>query len=315
MSLFFQASIQSPNKSCLETFGDFCLQPVRYLSGENGRLYVIEEATKTVLEDERAFAESSRSWIKTAAAIACVIPALIIGAIAKLLAYAFDGAMKERQQLVVSYLNYKGPYSVTIPEPDPNKDFDSYIVELGECRKALFKKIEEHDLVDYDDVIGNPAKYTERAVAIWEKEEIIDAADQLMECMVRVAKIFKEELQECAKDYSISVEEILVKELSFFGIVKPYHDIRGCTFYSGSCLGSKHAHFGLEIGEGKQNPNAEKPYFQAGTPQRKWRDYYNFVSDLFSDVLPKISDQRFSNWAKRDMCRQSFKARPDGLPS
>lgn len=344
-NVLYHTIISDQKKGYIEVAADLFFLPVLYFSGGKGRLYSIID--KKVVEDENIFAKlrcegrwgQALEYLMTTIAIITYIPGIILGYLAKSFAMWLDPAVGERQQIVADYIGkVSDKETTTIKTVEITVEIPKVVSEtLDEIDKkrraasnAIRKKLQENALKDdFSKISENQASYNSQAAKLWETEEMIQLADNFMEIMVQEIQIFMKELREEGDGDMAEIARLLENQRmapvngkycwKFFNMTQMYHMIRSMQYWcphpatDGFYPLSAIQHF--EGGKRVIDTELENPFFTEGTKQYKWRQYYNYFCNQFSDIFPHMTDGRFQNWAQPDERKGVFIGTPDTMPT
>lgn len=322
----FFTDISSPNRGFLESGAAFCFRPINHLTIE--RRY---EILNGVIDKD--LPGQPFTWINIAAAIALVIPGLIIGIALKFMAYIVDGSgIRERQAIVNRYLEeaydkrlindythaihplyshredhvqavqqhgiqLKDKINIKIPKPDEGKSFIDYHKEFLPIQKL----ISSHRIPLYAGyVLAHKEVFDQKSQAFWKRRDIVAAVDKGMEIMVKAMQALKRELKEKENAGTYLSKQNFASDhpywpfssfLNFYNMVRGHVYTVNDTFepFKGIC-----SHIAYQAG-GKAKPTNrfETPWLTPGTPQYKWRQYFNFFLQEFSDIARTMDESRF----------------------
>lgn len=316
--------VYSADQGAFERLSEWCMQPVTYLLGDKGKF--IEIITSDNIRQEVAFPEQQRSMLRTALAILCLLPGVIIGTILHKVAEQMDPKIQERKDNAERYLEtHIG--GIEIPQPEADLTFKAahaaFFNAMREVDDRILKFFDPH----LESENWNPPKIDLNVIADkWKDEEFLQLVDTAMEHFVIAAQLLGQELKGESKDIQDTVQNLERQRggkycYQYFQLTCSYHSIRSYSYsYILKVFGPNSAHSApiLPRMEGLKfvyDKGLEDPYFTQGTRQYKWRQYYECFRRQFVDLFPHMKDERFKKWAEPDLEREKFRANHGTTPT
>lgn len=280
--LFFNTAIISNQSSHLGNLANLCFAPLRYLF--HGR--TVEVWNKIVIHEEESIRRGH--WTKTAAAIMLLVPALLLGTMARLLDYALFQTTRANFAALEEF--DQNPFPL-----DGEISLDVSHARLDKMATAIKNQM-----------------HSQR---VWKDPDFISQVTSFMEAAYQEMEMFFEEIEErCDGDSAKMAKAMAQQSLHendlnsmyfpfyfYSSLTEMYHFARSCAYLEDSPLGGgrKRIQFPSLTDED------QAPYFISGTPQYHWRELYNNFCNKLKEIEGlwdqlKREDQRFINWAQPD---------------
>lgn len=263
----------------MERAADQCFAPIRYLFG--GR--TVEMWDHTVIEDRQSFTE--QEWKKTAVAIALLVPGLLFGMMAKLVAYLLYPSAWRKETVLLHFDH--NPYSLD---------------------GAISLEVSHARLEKMSDAIKNKMASKEA----WSNPAFIEEVSTFMEAGFEEIELFYSQLEERhGGDRDKMADEIKNTSIYTFNyfydsLTEMYHLARSYTTIAGNAY-----HFSSLTDEDQE------PFFDESTPQYRWRELYNSFCQKLDDydLRARLKNGRFVNWSIPDDCFVDEYGFPDTRPT
>ena len=270
--------IYSTEQGYLERMSEFCMQPVTYMMGDEGRVVTI--FSNGSIRDEVAFAKDRRSLLSSTVATISFVPGYLFGQTMRTLAKCIDPSIAKREELARKALFFT-INGVEIPEVDRSfslselyEEFERVKQKIYDYLQTYFPTMETFDgaIVHRDINCQNYNPLEEKVIKIWQDETLLTLADEAMFLMVFTSQRLFEKNRPLDADKCAS--------LSLF-----YHHLRENCY---PVLSHEKQVLYLPILEDTfvnettgekitlNKPECDEPYFNPLTRQYRWRQYYNF---------------------------------------
>lgn len=294
LNLFFNTEILSDQSSLAEQLAHHCFAPIRYLY--HGR--TIEIWKQTVIEARQSYPE--KDWKKTAAAVAFLVPGLLLGIMAKLLVY-LDPSAWRRDTAILTFDQDPHPLTGIISLEVSHARLEKLAADIK--NRMTDKKVWSDPMFVEQVSAFMEAAYDEMELYYSHLEKKAGGDRDKMAATMQGA--YDDEETADSADYTFTY--------FYDSLTEMYHLARSYASITASPdqRGRKVFHFSpLTAFE-------EEPFFEPGTFQYRWRELYNsFCQKLDEyDLKDRLGDGRFANWSQPDDCSVDFYGFPDTRPT
>lgn len=264
MSLFFNTQIVSDNKSVVESFGDFCFTPLRFLfKGRDIRII-----NGRVVRNERTF--PSRLYSRTFGAKVLAASALSISIIFGIIAKSFAC-------LTSSYRNNRRLAHLHV---SLNKSH----LRLEELAFEIEQDLKKNNIMESKDFINKVDTFMQLAnietslffkTLKLEGQNDLNKMASILEDQHGIERTYGHKIQNKFIHYS---DGGYCYKFFYSSLTSIYHQIRNYAFREGKI----------------------SAFFLRQSKQSSWRNQYNKLCDRIEPLRKKLRDTRFSKWTKND---------------
>jgi hypothetical protein len=310
-NIVFNTAISSEDSPSFEHLANTCFTPVRYLF--RGR--TIEILDKKIVQERISFPQYDKTWIKTASAVAFLVPGILLGLVAKFLSYAFSSARSNFQ--ITREFDLQPFTPPTLSDAEMQTSLEDSYRKLSPLYLAIIKKMGSKDIWKDDAFIKDVTVFMEESY----KTMLIYFSQLSARHHGNPKKMAEVMIRQNFRSAEERKEDLTVYSYPYFyeSLTDMYHIARSCPGLMPSPWEEGEQTFDFPSPLTEEN---QKPYFNPQNVQYRWRQLYNRFCQMLDDHQlrgylndRRSGDSRFVNWANPDVGYVEYFGFPGTKPS